>query len=142
MFKIILDTRGIIRRMFTGAVERWTEEGRPKYIDTVQNWEAQPWESYPSIEILVAVRQLAEAAIDAYMALVSGVIPAAWISEAWFTWRYKSMRVKGGPEAPVFLMGFNSLPIQAEKALFDLAAWVRMDGKLSVYINIHRRKKS
>ncbi len=125
MLKIILDTRGIMKRMFTGAVERWTEDGRPRYIELVNSWKAKPWRDMPATEILDSVRQLAEAAIDAYMALVSGVIPAAWMSEAWFTWRYRFIKRKGDPEAPIFLMGFNSLPIRAEKALFDLALWTQ-----------------
>jgi len=123
MFKIVLDTRGILKRMFTGAVERWTDDERPKYIGFVNSWVSQPWRERSSTEILDAARQLAEAAIDAYMALVSGVIPAAWMSEAWFTWRYKFIKRKGDPEAPTYLMGFNSLPIRAEKVLYDLAQW-------------------
>jgi pyruvate,water dikinase len=134
MFKIILDTRGIIKRMFTGAVERWTEEGRPKYMKTVQMWEAQPWQEFTATEILQASRQLAEAAIDAYMALVSGVIPAAWMSEAWFTFIYRFIKRKGDPEAPTFLMGFDSLPIQAEKTLYDLAQWAQGHPDLATYL--------
>jgi pyruvate,water dikinase len=134
MLKIILDTRGIIKRMFTGAVERWTKDGRPRYVEFVQHWQSKPWQEYPSVEILDAARQLAEAAIDAYMALVSGVIPAAWMSEAWFTWTYKFIKGKDDPEAATFLMGFNSLPIQAEQALFDLARWAREKSELARYL--------
>ena len=124
MLRVILDTPGILRRMFTGAVERWTEVGRPRYIEIIKSWQAKPWHQLTSIEILEATRQLSEAAIDAYMALVSGVIPAAWMSEAWFTWQYKFIKREGDPEAPTFLMGFDSLPIHAEKALYELAAWI------------------
>jgi len=141
MFKIILDTRGIIKRMFTGAVERWTEDGRPKYVNIVQTWQSTPWREFSATEILRAIRLLAEAAIDAYMALVSGVIPAAWLSEAWFTWRYKFVKRKGDPEAPIFLMGFNSLPIQAEKALYDLAQWARKRDTLADYLQTQSAKQ-
>jgi pyruvate,water dikinase len=56
------------------------------------------------------------------MALVSGVIPAAWISEGLFTLAYNTLaRRRDGPSAPTFLMGFDSAPIRAEKALYDLA---------------------
>jgi len=136
MFKIILDTRGILKRMFTGAVERWTEDGRPKYVETIQSWETQPWRELPASEILDAVRHLAEAAIDAYMALVSGVIPAAWMSEAWFTWTYRFVKRNGDPEAPTYLMGFNNLPIKAEKELFDLAQWAQQQTSLAGYLQV------
>jgi pyruvate,water dikinase len=134
MLKVILDTRGILRRMFTGAVERWTESGRPRYLVGVNTWQDQDWRQLPPTEILGAVQQLAEAAIDAYGALVSGVIPAAWMSEAWFTFTYRFVRRQGDPPAPVFLMGFDSLPILAEKALYDLAGWVGEDNDLAAYL--------
>ncbi|MFC1878424.1 PEP/pyruvate-binding domain-containing protein [Chloroflexota bacterium] len=134
MLKIVLDTRGIMKRMFTGAVERWTEDGRPRYLETVSTWEASQWQELSSTELLEAARELAEAAIQAYGALVSGVIPAAWMSEAWFTFTYKFIKRKEDPSAPTFLMGFDSLPIRAEKALYDLAVWAREQGFLADYL--------
>ncbi len=134
MFRIILDTGGILKRMFTGAVERWTEEGRPRYVEIVEKWESSPWRELSSTELLEAVRQLSEAAIDAYVSLVSGIIPAAWMSEAWFTLTYKLVRRKDDPPAPVYLMGYDSTPIQAEKALYDLARWVDGGTPLAAYL--------
>ena len=40
----------------------------------------RPWRQLPAAEILDAVHELSEAAIDAYGSLISGVIPAAWIA--------------------------------------------------------------
>lgn len=134
IMKIILNTPGILRRMFTGAVERWTEEGRPRYIEIVSKWQAIEWKELPSTELLTAVEQLAGAAIDAYGSLVSGVIPAAWISEALFTYTYKLVKRRDDPPAPTFLMGFDSLPILAEKSLFDISKWVLERKELSVYL--------
>jgi pyruvate,water dikinase len=134
MMKIILDTPGIMRRMFTGAVERWTEDGRPRYAETVSKWRSRNWAELSSEELLAAINHLEEAAIDAYGSLVSGVIPAAWISEAWFTFIYKLVKQRDGPSAPTFLMGFDSLPIRADKSLYDIAQWVRKREDLSVYL--------
>ena len=134
MLKVILDTRGILKRMFSGAVERWTEDGRPQYVEIVQGWEVKDWQALPATELLDAVRQLTEAAVDAYGALVSGVIPAAWMSEAWFTFRYKFINRKGDPSAPAYLMGFDSVPILSEKALYDLAQWAQMQTSLTEYL--------
>lgn len=141
MFKVVLDTGGIIKRMFTGAVERWTDEGRPKYMNTVQRWEQKQLKGLSNDYLLAGVRELTGAAVDAYLALVSGVIPAAWISEAWFTWNYKFIKRKGDPTAPTYLLGFESLPIKGEKALYDLAMWSRERPKLTEYlknISTHR----
>jgi pyruvate,water dikinase len=134
MMKIILDTPGILRRMFTGAVERWTEDGRPRYLETVGKWQSTNWKELTSTELIEAINQLAEAAIDAYGSLVSGVIPAAWISEAWFTLTYKLVKGKDDPTAPTYLMGFDSLPIRAEKSLYDISEWIRERENLSAYL--------
>ena len=135
ILKIFIDAGRIMKRMFTGAVERWTEKGRPKYVDFVRSYEEKNWLDSPCAQILEAGQKLAEAAIDAYMMLVSGLIPAAWMSEAWFTWRYKFWGRKGDPNAATYLMGFDSIPIRADKALYDLAQWTRslpdLNGSLS-----------
>ena len=125
MARIMLGSVGIMKRMFTGAVERWTDVGRPRYVDTVERWQSARWRELSATEILDAVRELAEAAIDAYGALVSGVLPAAWISEGLFTLVYNTLiKRRDDPPAPTYLMGFDSIPIQAEKSLYDLAEWV------------------
>jgi phosphohistidine swiveling domain-containing protein len=134
MLKVILDSRGILKRMFSGAVERWTEEGRPHYLETVERWEKSDWQALSATELLSAAGLLAEAAIDAYGALVSGVIPAAWMSEAWFTFIYKLLKRRDGPPAPTYLMGFDSLPIRAEKSLYDIAAWAKNSSELADYL--------
>jgi phosphohistidine swiveling domain-containing protein len=128
---LILNAVGISKRMFTGAVERWTLEGRPKYLATVGNWQSKDWRQLPDAEILEAVRQLSKAAIEAYGALVSGVIPAAWISEGLFTLVYKFIKQHDDPIASTYLLGFDSLPIQAEKRLYDLASWASKQTKLT-----------
>ena len=125
ILRIFIDAGRIMKRMFTGAVERWTEKGRPEYVDFVRSYEEKNWLDSPCTQILEDAQKLAESAIDAYMLLVSGLIPAAWMSEAWFTWRYKFWKRKDEPEAAAFLMGFDSIPIQADKALYDLAQWTR-----------------
>jgi len=77
MLRLLFNMRKIARMMFTGAVERWTDNGRPLYAGTVENWQAKNWQSFSSVELVNSARQLTESAIDAYGALVSGVIPAA-----------------------------------------------------------------
>jgi len=134
ILQILFGSVGIMKRMFTGAVERWTETGRPQYVATVESWQTRDWQSLSSTELIAAVRELTEAAINGYGALVSGVIPAAWISEGLFTLAYKLVKRRDDPPAPAYLMGFDSLPIQAEKALYDLAAWIRQREDLAAYL--------
>jgi len=136
LVQILLGSVGIMKRMFTGAVERWTEDGRPRYVATVERWQAERWRTLSTSELLSAVRELSEAAIDAYGALVGGVIPAAWISEGLFTAIYKTLiKRRDDPAAPTYLMGFDSVPIRAEKSLYDLAEWARTRAGLATYLS-------
>jgi phosphohistidine swiveling domain-containing protein len=49
-----------------------------------------------------------------------------------FTWFYDSVvRTKDDPPAPVFLLGYDSAPIRAEKSLYDLATWTRSHQELA-----------
>jgi len=134
--RIFWGSVGIIKYMSKGAVERWTETGRPRYVAIVERWQAARWRELPSTEILSTARQLLEATIDAYGALVSGVLPGAWISEALFTITYgKLIKRRDDPAPPTYLMGFDSIPIQAEKSLYDLAEWSRARAELAAYLS-------
>lgn len=131
MMRLLFSMGRIARMMFTGAVERWTEHGRPHYFETVRNWDAIGWCSFSSTALVESASQLTESAVDAYGALVSGVIPAAWISEAVFTNIYdRFIKRRDDPSAPTFLLGYDSLPIRADKSLFALADWARQDPAL------------
>ena len=135
MLKVLWGSVGLMKRMFTGAVERWTETGRPHYIATVEGWQARRWREFTAVELLGSARELFEAAFDAYGALLSGVIPAAWITEALFTFTYNLLvKRRDDPPAPTYLMGFDSIPIRAEKSLYDLAGWARSRTRLANYL--------
>jgi phosphohistidine swiveling domain-containing protein len=131
---ILLHSVSIMRRMFTGAVERW-HEARASYKAAVADWQARPWRTFSSSEILDAVSAVLGEAITYYTASVSGVIPAAWITEGLFTALYKMLIVRrDDPDAATYLLGFDSLPIRGEKALYDLAAWARGRPVLADYL--------
>ncbi|HEY5731318.1 MAG TPA: PEP/pyruvate-binding domain-containing protein [Anaerolineales bacterium] len=132
MVRLLFNMRKITGMMFTGAVERWTEHGRPHYYETVETWSAKDWRSFSSVELVESAKQLTESAIDAYVALVSGVIPAAWITEAMFTNVYNRLiKRRDDPTAPTYLLGYDSLPIRADKSLYSLAEWARQDPALA-----------
>ncbi len=103
---------------------------RARYIDVVQQYQARPLADYRSAELLEGARQLTLQAVTLYTVLQTGAIPAASSSEVMFTQAYNRLIKKpGDPEAPVFLMGFESNPIRADLALYDLADWVRSFAK-------------
>jgi len=133
--RVLVGAPRIMRAMFTGAVERWTDDGRPRYQRTVQEWRGKDWERFTSMQLVDGAFQLTRAAVDAYLSLVSGVLPAAWISEALFTAAYSRLiKRRYEPSAATFLLGFDSLPIRADKSLYDLALWAREQPDLSAYL--------
>jgi pyruvate,water dikinase len=126
---------GIARRMFSGAIERWLDEGRPRYVATTEHWRQAKWRDLPSTALVGAARELMVAAVDAYASLVSGIIPGAWISEGIFTFVYDKLAKRhDDPPATTYLLGYDSTPIRAEKALYDLATWARGRAGLAAYL--------
>ncbi len=133
--QMVFGVRKILKMMLSGAVERWTETGQPLYYQTIETWRTKEWQSFTSIELVKSARKLTEAAIDAYGALISGVIPAAWMTEAVFTKFYNALiKRRGDPSAPTYLLGYDSIPIQADKALYSQAEWAWKHSSLVKYL--------
>jgi phosphohistidine swiveling domain-containing protein len=104
---------------------RWREYSRPRYVRTVEEWEAKPPEDLSATKLLAGARELLDAGTEYYTS-VQAIIPLAASSEMLFTGFYdRLVRREGDPPAQTFLLGFDSLPIRAEKSLYDLAAWSR-----------------
>src|SRR5215207_2327214 len=102
---------------------RWREYSHPRYANTVEDWEAKPPEDLPAAGLLAGVKELLDAGAEYYTS-VQTIIPLAYISEALFTTFYdRLVRREGDPPAQTFLLGFDSMPIRAEKSLYDLAMW-------------------
>src|ERR687897_1380218 len=117
-------------RLLTGSGEgsgqrRWREYARPRYVRIVEGWEAKLPENLPAKELLAGARELLDAGTEYYTS-VQTIIPLAYLSEALFTMFYNRLvRREGDPPAQTFLLGFDSMPILAEKSLYDLASWSR-----------------
>jgi phosphohistidine swiveling domain-containing protein len=136
VLRVLVGSVRIMRAMFTGAVERWTEDGRPRYHRTVEDWLSKDWGGFSSAALVDGAKQLTEAAIEAYLVLVSGVIPAAWITEGLFTAAYRRLiQRRQDPSAATYLLGFDSLPIRADKSLYELALWAREQPPLKDYLD-------
>jgi pyruvate,water dikinase len=63
---------------------------------------------------------------------------AAAGSEGLFTALYRRfMRRQGDPDAPAFLMGYDTIPIQCEKSIYDLALWAKTQPELTAYLLVN-----
>jgi phosphohistidine swiveling domain-containing protein len=106
-----------------GAVARWREYARPRYARTADDREATSPEDLQAKELLEGAQILLDAGTEYYTS-VQTIIPLASLSEALFTTFYNRLvRREGDPPAQAFLLGFDSMPIRAEKSLYDLATW-------------------
>ncbi|MGH2457906.1 MAG: PEP-utilizing enzyme, partial [Chloroflexota bacterium] len=76
--------------------------------------------------LLDGAREITTEAADYYLSVQSGILPAAYLGEAFFALVYDRLfKRRGDPTALTFLLGFDSAPMRAEKTLYDLAQWVR-----------------
>ncbi len=83
---------------------------------------------------MAGVVELLDAGTEYYTS-VQTIIPLAATSEIVFTRFYDTfVRRAGDPAATTFLLGFDSLPIRAEKSLFDLASWVAGQPELAAAV--------
>jgi pyruvate,water dikinase len=107
------------------GVKGWLEHSHPLYQRTVAAWAVRPLSELGSQELLDGVRELLDAGTTYYTA-VQSIIPIAAGSELMFTRFYDRLaRRDGDPPAPAYLLGYDSIPILAEKSLYELAARAR-----------------
>src|SRR5918999_2779597 len=126
-WRLIMKTPGAFR-LLMGSGERsgqrrWREYARPRYVRIVEGWEAKPPENLSAKVLLAGARELLDAGTEYYTS-VQTIIPLAYLSEALFTMFYNRLiRREGDPPGQIFVLGFDSTPIRAEKSLYDLAMW-------------------
>jgi rifampicin phosphotransferase len=117
--------------MSGGTQDRWRSYSHPRYRRIVSDWTARTISELSTDELLGGVQELVDAAAEYYTA-VQTIIPVAATSEILFTWFYNAAaRRKDDPPALVFVLGFDSEPIRAEKSLYDLATWTRSHHELA-----------
>jgi pyruvate,water dikinase len=107
------------------VLARWREEEHPRYRGVVERWTGRPFEALSAEELLAGAVELLGAGC-AYYTAVQTIIPLAATSEVLFSQFFdRFVRRAADPPAQIFLLGGDSLPIKAEKSLWDLAAWTR-----------------
>jgi phosphohistidine swiveling domain-containing protein len=113
------------------AQARWQEE-RSRYAELVKRWQTKNLASTSAKDLLDGVRVITDEAAQYYLTIQGGILPAAYISELFFTQVYnKFLKGDHDPSALTFMLGFDSTPIQAEKSLYNLAQWACGQAELS-----------
>ncbi|WP_354255265.1 PEP/pyruvate-binding domain-containing protein [Arthrobacter sp. OAP107] len=116
------------------GIKGWRDHSHPKYRGLVKFWAAKPPADRPAAELLDGISALLDAGA-AYYTAVQSIIPIAATSEIMLRSYYdKLVRRPGDPSAEVFLLGYDSEPIRAEKSLYDLAVWTRESPPLAAAV--------
>jgi rifampicin phosphotransferase len=126
LWRITLRSPAALRTLLSsgaqGARARWRTVAHPRYVGIVQRWTARPIPDMAVPELMDGAGEPLDAA-TAYYTSMQTIIPIAVTSEVLFTRYYElAVRRADDPPASTFLLGFDSAPIRAEKALYDLAA--------------------
>jgi rifampicin phosphotransferase len=119
--------------MFKGSVARW-QTARTELVRIVEQWEQKNLAEMTPSELVNAIRTVFLASCT-YFTRIQTTLPAASSSEVMFTRLYNSLvKRKGDPEATTFLVGTDTVSLQAEKSLYDLAEWIEQDAHLTTYV--------
>lgn len=126
-------TPGSLRRTMRGSVSRY-EVAKQKFEAVVKVWESKDIPSLKSKELLDGVKIVFTAACT-YFTDIQLSLPAASMSELLFTKLYgKKVERNGISEISNFLLGFDTVSLEAEKGLYEIAMWVRRDPALKAYV--------
>jgi phosphohistidine swiveling domain-containing protein len=122
--------------MLRDGLHHWRDEVRPAYIESVRRWEEKLLASLSLAELWRGSREIMDSAADHLGAMMAGTLGPSAGSEALFTSIYdRLVKRAGDPPAMTFLMGYDTFPIQSEKALYDLAEWCRQRPGLVAYLS-------
>ncbi len=119
--------------VYRNSVGRW-RTALDQFEQVVNEWEKKNIEAFSPSELLNGVRTVFYATCR-YFTEIQTTLPAASSSEVLFTQFYNRLiKRKHDPEAAVFVMGFETAALRAEKSLFDLAEWLKTHPNLAQYV--------
>lgn len=122
-------------RVLREGVAYWRNRVHPHYVATTQRWETAPAANLSARELWTGITELLDAFGWHLGSLMVSTMGTTAGSEGLFTKVYeKTIQRPGDPAAPTFLMGFDSIPILGEKALYDIAQWASERPALAAYL--------
>jgi phosphoenolpyruvate synthase/pyruvate phosphate dikinase len=122
-------------RMLREGVPYWRNVAHPRYVEVTDRWREKNITGLKPGELFTGINELMDAFAHHLAALMASTMGPSAGSEGLFTKVYEKTALRpGDPSAPTFLMGFESIPIKAEMALFDLAQWCERKPGLCAYL--------
>jgi phosphohistidine swiveling domain-containing protein len=122
-------------RLIRQGPSHFREVALPEYNRKVENLKYKIIEDMSAEEIWKDSCDLIYAAMYHLSILQVDTLGAAAGSEGLFTALYnRFLRREGDPDAPTFLMGYDTIPIRCEKSIYDLALWAISQPNLTAYL--------
>src|SRR5947199_9707706 len=98
---------------FLGTSQQRWQEARSRYAAVVNYWQTRDLATTSAAGLLGGVRVITAEAAQYYLAVQSGILPAAYMSESFFTLVYnRFLKGRDAPSALTFVLGFDSVPMQ------------------------------
>ncbi|AKA68226.1 PEP/pyruvate-binding domain-containing protein [Clostridium scatologenes] len=129
-----------LRRVLTNSVTRW-EAARKEFEFVIKQWEKKLLYKLNSHQIMEGIQTVFYASCI-YFTRIQLTLPAASISETLFTKLFRrTARRIGMTDTSVFLFGFDTIALQAEKNLWSLSEWVKQNSTLNLYLKNNPSRK-
>jgi pyruvate,water dikinase len=123
----------LTRSMFKVSHENW-QAGREEFIAAIARQDEKDVQALSPSALLESARELMMAIGKFYTVIQASTLPSASSSEIVFTRLYKLVSRKDEPKAETLLFGLETVPLRAEKSLFDLGMWIREHPTLSDFM--------
>jgi pyruvate,water dikinase len=122
-------------RLMRRLVPIWRDEMHPEYKAFVSELKAKNATRMSTDELWGTSQEIVDAAMYYITALLFATMGASAGSEMLLAKVYdKLAKQAGDPPATTFLMGWNNIPSQADKSLYDLATYCRERPELANFI--------
>ena len=122
-------------RLLGSLVPLWRNEMHPEYQSFVASLKDKVPEEMSSEDLWRNSQEILEAAMYYVCALMFATMGASAGAEMLFTRVYEKIAKKeGDPPASTLLMGWDNIPVRAEKSLYDLANWCGQQPSLAEYV--------
>ncbi|MGD8814691.1 MAG: PEP-utilizing enzyme, partial [Anaerolineales bacterium] len=122
-------------RLIRQGPTHFREVALPEYMSKVETLSESTVAELKAEEIWRDANDLAYAAMYHMAILQVDTLGAAAGSEGLFTALYtRFLKREGDPDAPAFLMGYETIPIQCEKSIYNLALWAITQPNLATYL--------
>lgn len=122
-------------RLLRNLVPLWRDEMHPEYKQFVAGLGQKNPAEMPTTQLWRTSQEIVDATMYYVSALTFATMGASAGAEMLATRAYEKLaKREGDPPANVLLMGWDNIPVQAEKSLYDLAMCCREESDLRKYL--------